>query len=87
MYLWSDDCRALIAAATHGARSAVSAWLRCLASVATFVELAHWTHDQIDEGLTSVTRHVKRQVWLAMFPREPQSAPVQSAQRPKGGKG
>jgi hypothetical protein len=83
--LWSDDCAAMIAATSAWSADMAEALGRGLLRTAKIVKLADWAGGQFDEALACVTRHLKREVWLAISPPSPKSAPVQSAQRPRTG--
>jgi hypothetical protein len=82
---WSEDQRAIIAATSAGVRTAFEGFVGGLSRAATIVKVADWAGGRFDAALASVTRHVKREIWLAMMPESPKAAPVQSAQRPRAG--
>lgn len=84
--LWSEDRRAMIAAASDALRGAGEGTLAVVNQVGLVIPVASWANHQFNAGLELVTLQVKRQAWLALIPTPTRAAPVQSAQR-QGGKG
>ena len=87
MRLWSNDRQEAVDAITKAVRNAGRGTVALAEQVRAVVTIGQWANSQFAAGLDRVAVHVKRDAWLATIPHPATQAPVQSAQRPNGGKG